>query len=114
MLNSIYRLKKSASFQSVYAAKNSSANHYLVIYLLKRDDDHPTRFGFSLSRKIGKANVRNLYKRRLSEITRLNLQQISHGYDVVIIARKPIVELDYWALQDVYLKLLERKGLYHA
>ena len=58
----------------------------MVIYVKANDLGH-ARFGFSLSKKVGKAHVRNLYKRRLSEIVRLHWEGFG-AYDVVVVARK--------------------------
>ena len=94
MLASPRRIKKRAEFSHIYRKKQSKANHYLVIYVKKNSLDH-ARFGFSLSKKVvGKAHVRNLYKRRLSEIVRLHWEGFQ-AVDVVVVARKAIVDLDY-------------------
>lgn len=111
MLKPIYRLRAREEFKAVFNDRTSIANRYLVAYVRLREDDAPARFGFSISRKIGKAHVRNRCKRRLSEITRLHISRMKSGVDVVIIARKPVVDLDYSELERAYLQLLERCGV---
>lgn len=110
MLASPYRIKKKETFAAIYNERHSRANPYMVIYTKKNDVGH-VRVGFSISKKVGKAHVRNLYKRRLSEIIRLHLREFA-AVDVVVIARKPIVELDYHALEEQFLKLSERSHIY--
>lgn len=113
MLASPRRIKKRAEFSHIYRKKQSKANHYLVIYVKKNSLDH-ARFGFSLSKKVvGKAHVRNLYKRRLSEIVRLHWEGFQ-AVDVVVVARKAIVDLDYHQLKKEFLKLAERSGIYES
>lgn len=112
MLKAKYRLRAREDFKEVYDCRSSIANRYLVAYVRFRQDNEPARFGFSVSRKIGKAHVRNLCKRRLSEITRLHLEHMKDGVDVVIIVRKPMVGLDYCAIERAYLQLLERCGVF--
>ena len=112
MLASPKRIKKRESFSEIYSHKHSKANHYMVVYTKKNDCGH-ARFGFSLSKKIGKAHVRNLYKRRLSEIVRLNWQGF-RAYDVVVVARKDITTLDYHELEQSFLQLAERSGIYET
>lgn len=113
MLASPRRIKKRAEFSHIYRKKQSKANHYLVIYAKKNSLDH-ARFGFSLSKKVvGKAHVRNLYKRRLSEIVRLHWEGFQ-AVDVVVVARKAIVDLDYHQLEKEFLKLAERSGIYES
>jgi ribonuclease P protein component len=58
-----------------------------------------TRVGFTVSKRVGKAHVRNHVKRVLREVVRKYLPQICPGYDVVIISRpalagKSYVEID--------------------
>lgn len=113
MLQADRRLRNSSDFQTVYRQRDSYANHYLVLYLRWRHDGRPARFGFSLSKKVGKAHLRNLYKRRLSEIIRLHWAFIPDGVDVVFIGRKALTSLEYESLQEVTLQLMTKGGIYH-
>ena len=47
------------------------------MYVLRNQAD--TRFGFTVSRKIGKAVVRNRVRRRLGEIVRRNMDKFPGG-----------------------------------
>lgn len=109
VLASEKRIRKREDFSHVYRYKHSKANPYLVMYIRKKQDT--ARFGFSISKKVGKAHVRNLYKRRMSEIVRLHWDGFS-PYDVVVVARKPITSLNYHQLEEQFLDLAERSGIY--
>jgi ribonuclease P protein component len=50
------------------------------------------RLGFSISKKIGKAVIRNRIKRLLREALGRLLHGVPLNYDFVIIAKKPSVE----------------------
>ena len=110
MLKKTNRLCRSEDFRRVYGYKFSRANRHMVIFWYPNGLTE-SRFGFSLSKKIGKAHVRNSYKRRLRELTRLHLNEIHPGFDVVVLCRRPIVETDYKELESSYMALLERCGL---
>ena len=47
----------------------------LVLQALPRDDDGPARLGFTVTKKVGNAVVRNRTRRRLKEAARLLLAE---------------------------------------
>lgn len=57
------------------------------------------RFGFTVSRKVGGAVIRNQVKRRLKEIVRQDAGGI-HGVDVVLIARPSAANADFHRMRD--------------
>ena len=68
-----------------------------------------SRYGFTVSRRVGKAVVRNRVKRLLREIMRqISLQS---GCDIIFIARSPAAWADYNELEKSVGKLLLRAGL---
>ena len=66
------------------------------------------RLGLSVSRKMGGAVQRNLFKRRLREIFRLNQQRLSSGAEIVVIPRKEVGVWDYSELEKRFFSLCER------
>ena len=68
-----------------------------------------SRYGFSVTKKVGKAVQRNHLKRLLREIMRL--QSLRPGWDIVFIVRSIAVNTDYHKLEIAVAKLLSRAQL---
>jgi ribonuclease P protein component len=68
-----------------------------------------SRYGFSVSKRVGKAVVRNKVKRRLREI--LRPLPLRPGRDIVFFARPAAADADFAALRDAALGLLSRADL---
>ncbi len=101
-------LKKNTDFSRVYRRGTSKADSYLVLYKLPRDDDGQSRFGISVSKKVGNSVVRHRIKRRIKEICRLNEDGFSTGCDFAVIARVRAAEADYAALEKSLLRLMKK------
>jgi ribonuclease P protein component len=104
-------LKKNKEFRRVYENGNSYATRNLVIYVLKAKNSY-NRYGFSVSKRIGNAVTRNKLKRRLREIIReFEKKELFQAQDVIFIARKPVVNLDYQRLKKEVMKLYQKARL---
>jgi len=68
-----------------------------------------SRYGFSVTKKVGKAVQRNRLKRLFREI--MKLQSLRPGWDIVLIARPVAVNADYHQLERAVTKLLARAQL---
>jgi ribonuclease P protein component len=65
-------IKKNKDFRRIYAKAKSYANSDLVVYFLPNGTDM-TRFGISISSKIGNAVARNKIKRQIKEFCDITL-----------------------------------------
>ncbi|MCB0211309.1 MAG: ribonuclease P protein component [Anaerolineae bacterium] len=83
-----YRLRRNSDFQRIRQVGKSYASSLLVLAFLRNELDH-SRFGFVVSKRLGKAVQRNKIKRRMRESVRLKIPHIKPGFDVVLIARIP-------------------------
>jgi ribonuclease P protein component len=101
-------LNKTGQFSNVYNGGKSWTTKEIVLRALPNSLD-ASRFGFVVSRRLGKAVVRNRVKRRLREIARQT--PVKPGWDIIFIARIPAIETDYKNLEKSAKKLLLRAGI---
>jgi len=86
-------------------------SHPLLVVRVRRTNLEETRFGLSTGRKLGGAVVRNKVRRRLRESLRVMAPSFQPGWDVLIIARPPVIGADYQILAGVLQNLLRRGGV---
>lgn len=106
-----YRLIKREDFSKVYRFGKSVANRQFVLYVMKRHDTEEFRLGISVSKKVGNAVVRNRIKRLIKEIVRGNRSKIPEHYDLIIIARKPSVDMEYDQMEKSIMHILRKSSL---
>jgi ribonuclease P protein component len=112
MLPAPGRLKRRAEFLRVAAKGRKAPAPGLVLQALRRDDTAPARLGFTVTKKVGNAVVRNRTRRRLKEAARLLLQQQPVvGVDLVLIGRDGTRARRFTALQDDIRRALNRTGV---
>ena len=105
------RLKKDQDFTKVYRSGKSTGNKYLVLYYLLKDSRGPTQVGFSISKKVGKAVVRNKLKRRLKEIISSVHSNLKEGYSLVFVVRPGADQLEYKKLDELASDLLKKGAI---
>ncbi|WP_236021761.1 ribonuclease P protein component [Geomesophilobacter sediminis] len=86
------RLRRRADFLRLSSAFKLHTAHFILLYLESNQD--ATRVGFTVSKKVGNAVIRNHIKRRLREFYRLNKTLFWKG-DFNFIAKKGAEALTY-------------------
>ena len=104
------KLGKNPEFQKVYKQGRSKANKYLVMYV-KTGESGPSRYGFSVSKKVGNSVVRHHITRLLRESVRKNDALTIEGNHIVIVARKNIKNCSYEIVDGAVIHLLKLHGL---
>ena len=103
-MNKKYIIRKNEDIQNIVNNSNKITNKYFVIFYVSNNLNH-NRYCISVGKKIGKAHVRNLYKRRIKDILIKN--DINNHNDYVIILRNSVLEITYNVMQDELIKLLK-------
>lgn len=100
-------LKNNRDFQRVYSKKKTEGNKTFILFY-KKNNLKNKRVGFVITKKIGKANVRNKIKRRLREIYRENFDLLKEGYDYVFVVKSQAVDLSYQDLNKSFRHIAKR------
>ncbi|MBV1818775.1 ribonuclease P protein component [Clostridium cochlearium] len=106
-----FKLTQNKDFRVVYRKGKSYSNELLVLYVYNTKNDY-TRFGISVSKKVGKSVVRNRVKRLIKESYRLNCHKIKKGYDLIFIARTLSSNKNYTSIENSLINLVKKAGLY--
>ncbi len=80
-----------------------------MVYVRKNRSE-ANRLGFTVTAKVGKAHTRNLVRRRLREIYRLNESGVRPGYDMVVVARTRAAGVTYKRLESEFLSACQELG----
>ena len=102
-------LKLNHVFRKLYHTKGV-ADGFLVLYARKNRTEG-NRVGITVSKKLGKAHIRNRTRRRIREVYRLNEEKFRPGWDIVVVARSKAVDAPFDALTKSYLSLAKKAGL---
>jgi ribonuclease P protein component len=105
------RLKRRAEFLRV-AKGSRAATHGVVLQALARQDGGPARFGFTVTKKVGNAVVRNRTRRRLRAAARLVMDDPAlAGHDLVLIGRDATRARPFATLVDDVRRAAAKAGL---
>lgn len=110
------RIRKNQEFRYVYRRGKSCASEILVLYKLKNpknvlNGEPFNRVGISVSKKVGNSVVRSRVKRLVYEAARLSKEETVKGYDLVFVARNPIVGRTYQQVLSSIRYLYKKAGI---
>lgn len=105
-----FRLKKSTDFQRVRRAGKSYA-HPLVVLIAYPNEGQATRFGVAAGRSLGGAVQRNRARRLLRAGLASLIPRVLPGWDVVLLARGPLLAVRAQEAQSAIQALLGRAKL---
>jgi ribonuclease P protein component len=105
-----FRLTSSTDFTRVRRFGKSYAHQLFVLVAHPNDLEHP-RFGVAAGRSLGNAVNRNRAKRRLRAAIQPVIEEILPGWDIILIARRPLLGAPFQSIQSALAGLVKRAGL---
>jgi len=93
-VNRKYRLTRSTDIKRVRRLGKSRA-HPFVVLICHPNQINKVRLGIIASRSVGNAVQRNRSKRRIREVVRPLIPAIQTGWDIILLARRPVVSVNY-------------------
>ena len=102
-------LRKRGDFDRVFGSKHSQADRVLVLYGMA-NGLNVSRLGLVVSKKLGKANRRNRWKRLIREVFRLEQHSLPIPMDLVVIPRQG-VEPNFQTIRRSFIKLARKLAL---
>lgn len=110
-MNKCYILKKNEDIKELFSQKKSVGNRYFSIYYdkgyHKNDEDINLKMVVSVSKKVGKAHLRNYLRRVMKEIVRKNIEDFNN-LRLLIVVKRNAVELSYVEKEKELLKLIKK------
>ena len=108
--NGIVTLNLNTQFRKLYQKGTSHVSPSVVMYAKRNGLSH-NRLGITVSKKLGKAVIRNRAKRRLREVFRQNLPNMKSGYDFVLVARGRTATVPYPKLVADFMTAATKTGV---
>jgi ribonuclease P protein component len=109
-LRAVERIRKKKDFIELYRKGNRFKGRYFYLAFQPNQLGY-SRIGVVVSKKTGKAAIRNKIKRWFRELFRKNKNSLPKPYDLVFIARKEIVWLTWKEMVEEYRSVISRLAL---
>jgi len=85
----------------------------VIVFSLKQDCLWKcSRFGVTVTKKVGNAVVRNRLKRQFREVFYKLQPKLVSGYDFVFVARNSIVGVAFWEMYEEIEKTFKKHGVF--
>jgi ribonuclease P protein component len=105
------RIRRTAEYARVRAEGRSWTGRLLILAILPLPEEPQSRFGVTVTRRLGNAVARNKLRRRLSAIAAEYAKEVGVPHLVVAIPRHDSVHASFEALKGEWVKLSRRAGL---
>lgn len=110
MLKREYRLRKKYMFNYCYkVGKVVHGKSSLLYYTTSKNRN--IKIGISVSKKVGKAVMRNRARRVIREAITPFLECLKHNYNIIIVARENILNFSFKEISNDILVMLKKAEL---
>ena len=106
------RLRRPQDFQHVWNEGRSWAHSLFILWAVPSEGLRETRLGLVASRKVGNAVARNRARRLLREAARQLYGHLPAGWDIILLARRPILQVKEPCVEAALVKMLQRAKLW--
>lgn len=103
-------INNNRDFMFMYRRARSLCADCLVLYYRKNKTDN-LRLGITVTKKVGKAVVRNRIRRRIREVFTELSGEIPPSYDIIIVSRAKAAQCDYSEIKSALKYLLKKAEL---
>ncbi len=103
-------IKENRTFSYLYRRGKFISSDCLILYFRNNRFEN-NRLGITVTKKVGKAVIRNRVRRRIKEAYREIERIIPSSYDFVIVARSTAAEVDYNKILSALKYLFKKAGL---
>ena len=95
----IFRLRKHADYQTVYAGSRKQFSKQMTYFAMLRPEAGTPRVGLTAGKVLGGAVERNRIKRRMREAVRMHLGELRLPLDVILHPRRSVLTLEFAAIE---------------
>ena len=110
MLKKNNRLKKRYQFSYVYRAGKSFSGEFLTIYFCP-SKTKDIKVGFTVTKKLGHAHIRNLIRRRLREIVYGEIPNLKQNFNLIVVAKESCLQASFESLKTELDCLFQKADL---
>ncbi len=103
-MNKKYIIRKNEEISYIVKNGKKKVSKFYIIYNIESDTTY-NMYCISVSKKLGKAHLRNKMKRRIKDILMKNKMELNRKY--VIILKKEAVSASYSELEDNLIKQIK-------
>jgi ribonuclease P protein component len=105
-----FRLSHTSEFKRVWQSGRSFA-HPLLVLIAEPNDQNKVRVAVTAGQSIGNAVKRNRAKRRLRAGISQYIEDIPNGWDLILLARKPVLNASFAEIKTAIEEILCRAQL---